>query len=114
MPRRRGNVFTPSLEKHEGERIEEILAAPGLRVEKIVSKGDASPEGFWFDQEWDEWVLLLRGAARLRFESPEGTEEMMPGDYILIPAHARHRVDCTSPDEETVWLAVHFSKTPGP
>ena len=76
------------------------------RVERIVSAGHASPEGFWYDQEQSEWVLLLAGSAVLAFE--DGSIEMNPGDYVLIPAHRRHRVESTSPKEKTIWLALFF------
>lgn len=78
-----------------------------VRIERIVSTGHASPEGFWYDQEEHEWVLLLQGAATLGFE--HGREvSLKPGDCLLIPAHQRHRVDWTSGEEATVWLAVFF------
>ena len=76
------------------------------RVERIVSHGHASPEGFWYDQDQHEWVVVLKGAARLRFE--DGEIQMKPGDYANIPAHKKHRVEWTTPDEPTVWLAVHY------
>jgi len=91
-----------------GEEIAELLTRPGLKIQRIVSAGHASPPGFWYDQSWDEWVIVLSGAARLRFESEPRGRALGPGDYVLIPAHARHRVDWTSPDEATVWLALHF------
>ena len=89
------------------ERFEELLTRPGVRIERIVSLGHASPEGFWYDQEASEWVLLVKGAARLRFEGQEPIE-LRPGAFLNIPAHQRHRVDWTTPDEPTIWLAVHY------
>ena len=83
-----------------------LLEAGDVRIERIVSQGHASPEGFWYDQERHEWVLILRGAARLRFEG-EDSVEMKAGDCLNIPAHTRHRVDWTTSDEQTIWLAVH-------
>jgi len=80
----------------------------GVRIERIISQGHNSPAGFWYDQPESEWVLVLKGAARLEFE--DRMVEMSPGDYIYIPAHQKHRVEWTSPDEPTVWLAVHYSK----
>lgn len=88
------------------EFFETLLEADHLRIERIVSDGHASPEGFWYDQDQSEWVVLLKGAARLRFET--GEIEMMPGDHVNIPAHRRHRVEWTSPEGPTVWLAVHY------
>jgi len=77
-----------------------------VKIERIVSEGHASPEGFWYDQERDEWVLLVSGSAVLTV----GTErvELKAGDYLLIPAHQRHRVESTSQTEKTIWLAVFF------
>ena len=78
-----------------------------VRIERIVSRGHASPEGFWYDQSQSEWVVVISGAARLQFE--DGTIELEPGDYANIPAHKKHRVAWTTPAEPTVWLAVFYS-----
>ncbi len=86
------------------ELIETLWAAGEVRVERIVSRGHASPPEFWYDQTEHEWVLLLKGAARLEFE--DKTVELAPGDYLDIPPHVRHRVAWTAPDEPTIWLAV--------
>ena len=83
-----------------------LLQAPGIRIERIVSHGHQSPDGFWYDQPTNEWVLVLQGAARIEFE--DGMLEMRPGDYVDIPAHRKHRVAWTTPDEPTIWLAVHY------
>lgn len=88
------------------ELIQTILSRPNLRIERIISHGHASPEGHRFDQPQHEFVLLLKGAARLRFEGE--VVEMKPGSYLDIPAHRRHRVEWASPEEPTVWLAVHY------
>jgi cupin 2 domain-containing protein len=85
-----------------------LLDAGDVRVERIVSRGHASPEGFWYDQDRHEWVIVLKGAARLRFE--EEVIEMKPGDFVNIPAHRKHRVEWTTPDGPTVWLAVHYGE----
>lgn len=85
-----------------------LLSAMNVRIERIVSQGQASPESFWYDQDQHEWVLVLKGAARLRFEGTEQTLEMKPGDFVNIPAHLKHRVDWTTPNELTVWLAVFY------
>jgi len=81
-----------------------LLEAADVRIERIVSHGHASPEGFWYDQDQHEWVVVLKGAARLRFE--DETVEMRPGDFVNIPAHRKHRVEWTTPDEPTIWLTV--------
>ena len=87
------------------EQIKELLATEGVRIEQIVSHGRASPEGFWYDQPEAEWVVLLKGSATLLIES-EPVVTLGAGDYLLIPAHLRHRVEQTS--EDALWLAVHF------
>lgn len=89
------------------EDVSEILTRADLRIERIVSTGHASPPGFWYDQPWDEWVMVLAGAARLRLADEAADRALAPGDHLLLPAGARHRVEWTSPDEPTVWLAVH-------
>lgn len=81
-----------------------IVETPGMRLERIISHGHCSPEGFWYDQPEDEWVMVLQGAARLEFE--DETLTMRPGDFVNITAHRRHRVAWTTPDEPTVWLAL--------
>jgi cupin 2 domain-containing protein len=86
-----------------------LLDAANVRIERIVSHGHASPEGFWYDQDQNEWVVVLKGAARLRFE--DETIELKPGDFIDIPVHKKHRVEWTTPDEPTLWLAVHYGDT---
>ncbi|MEI7929056.1 MAG: cupin domain-containing protein [Verrucomicrobiales bacterium] len=83
-----------------------ILQSPGIRIERIVSHGHRSPDGFWYDQPIGEWVIVLKGAARIELE--DKTVEMGPGDYLNIPAHTKHRVTWTTPDEPTIWLAVHY------
>jgi cupin 2 domain-containing protein len=89
-----------------GEVSDTILAPPGLRIERIVSLGQTSPPGFWYDQKQAEWVLLLAGAARLRFADEEAERTLGPGDWVHIAAHRRHRVAWTDPEHPTVWLAV--------
>lgn len=88
------------------ELFETILNRSNVRIERIVSQGQSSPDGFWYDQDQYEFVVLLQGAARLRFE--DGEVEMTPGSFIDIPAHKRHRVEWTSPNEPTIWLAVFY------
>jgi cupin 2 domain-containing protein len=89
------------------ELFQTLLTAPNLRVERIVSHGHASPPGFWYDQDQSEWVVLLRGAAKLQFEGEEPVE-LMPGDFMDIPAHKKHRIAWTTPDEPTIWLAIFY------
>ncbi len=90
------------------ELIESLLRTPSVRIERIVSHSHYSPDGFWYDQDENEWVVVLKGRAKLRLEGQAEPLEMGPGDYIDIPAHQRHRVEWTTPDEPTVWLAVFY------
>jgi cupin 2 domain-containing protein len=90
------------------ELFTEILKTETFRAERIVSQGHASPDGFWYDQEQNEWVTVLQGAARIRFEGRMDAVELGPGDYLTIPAHQRHRLESTTPDQRTVWLAIHY------
>ena len=90
------------------ERFEALLERGGVRVERIVSMGHHSPEGFWYDQPGAEWVLLLRGSASLRFHDEPGPRALAPGDWVFIEARRRHRVEQTSADPPAVWLAVHL------
>jgi len=88
-----------------------LVENSGVRIERIVSDGHASPDGFWYDQEENEWVLLVAGSALLSLEKESGIDrvELNPGDHILIPAHQRHRVEATSKNEKTIWLGVFYS-----
>jgi len=79
-----------------------------VRIERIVSTGHASPDDFWCDQDQNEWVVVLKGRAKLLFEGEDEPIDMGPGDHINIPAHKKHRVEWTTPDEPTVWLAIHY------
>lgn len=88
------------------EFTETLVQAKHVRIERIVSHGHVSPPEFWYDQDEDEFVLLIQGSARLRFE--ESVLEMKVGDWLGIPAHRKHRVEWTTPDETTVWLAVFY------
>ena len=92
------------------EQITALLALPGVRIERIVSWGHATPDDAPYDQSGDEWVMLVAGAARLWIEG-QGEIALGPGDYLLIPAHRRHRVTWTSREGPTVWLAVHVDST---
>jgi len=93
------------------EVVQALVDVPGVRIERIVSHGQASPNNFWYDQAQHEWVVVLTGAARLLFEGDAEPLDMNPGDFVNIPAHRRHRVEWTTPDEPTIWLAVHYGKT---
>ncbi len=90
------------------ELVEIISENDTVRIERIVSRGHTSPDDFWYDQEQNEFVLLVSGEAELRIEGRDGPVRMKMGDYMVIPAHKKHRVEWTSPDEDTVWLAVFY------
>ena len=100
------NLFNDLPSNLPDELFTALLDADNLRIERIVSHGHSSPEGFWYDQEEHEWVVVLKGAARLSIEG--AVRELGPGDFINIPAHQKHRVEWTTPDEPTVWLAVFY------
>ena len=91
------------------ELVEVLTENQHVRIERIVSTGHASPDDFWYDQDKSEWVVVLKGEAKLLFEGEDDPIHMKPGDYINIPAHRKHRVEWTTPDEPTVWLAVFYS-----
>ena len=93
----------------KNEQFSDLLKRPGLRIERIVSTGQSSPEGFWYDQPEGEWVLLIEGEARLRFADETEARHLKAGDYLDIAAHRWHRVDWTAPTQTTIWLAVHYS-----
>ena len=85
-----------------------LLRTDNVRIERIVSRGHASPAGFWYDQEENEWVIILEGAAAVQFEDAAEPVELRRGSCLNIPAHVRHRVAWTDPAVKTVWLAIHF------
>lgn len=92
----------------QGAEVMETLAQLGdVAIERIVSHRAASPPGFWYDQDWDEWVVLLRGEAELRMASG-ASQQLRAGDYLLIPRGVKHRVESTSAD--ALWLAVHVGR----
>ena len=102
------NLFAALPQDEASEQVVELLSRPGLRIERIVSNGHASAEGYWYDQSLAEWVVVLRGHARLSFEDEAAPCLLGPGDFIDIAPHRRHRVEWTDPDEPTVWLAIHY------
>lgn len=103
-----GNLFESLTTDVAGEQTTELVTTETLRIERIVSTGQASPPGFWYDQDWAEWVLVLAGSAGLLFEGEAEPRALAPGDYLHIPAHRRHRVVWTDIRQPTVWLAVHY------
>ena len=92
----------------ETELVNTLVENSVIKVERIVSNGQCSPDGFWYDQGVNEWVMVLAGEAGLEFEGETEIVKMTVGDAINIPAHCRHRVAWTASDQPTVWLAVHY------
>jgi cupin 2 domain-containing protein len=108
----RGNLLERLTASNQSEVFETLASGAGVRVERIVSTGQSSPEEGWYDQANDEWVAVLRGAAVIAY--PDGKAVAMgEGDWLHLPAHTRHRVQWTDPNRPTVWLAVHFPPEPG-
>jgi cupin 2 domain-containing protein len=103
-----GNLFANVARELPHEQIVELLSAPNVRIERIVSIGHASALDGWYDQERAEWVLLLAGSAGLIFEGEAEPLVLEPGSYVQIDAHVRHRVAWTDPAAPTVWLAIHY------
>lgn len=104
-----GNLFSAIRADAPDEEIRELLTLPGTRIERIVSTGQSSPESFWYDQDFAEWVVLLVGAARVSIEGEDAPRLLGAGDYLFIPAHTKHRVDWTDPADATIWLAIHLA-----
>jgi cupin 2 domain-containing protein len=103
------NLLAPIHGPIHQEIFEPLLRGGEFRLERIVSKGHVTPPGNWYDQDQDEWVLLLSGAARLRFEGETELIELQPGEFVNIPAGRRHRVEWTDSAGQTVWLALHYT-----
>lgn len=100
------NLYASLPQPGEDEDFLTLCSSPEARIERIVSNRHASPEGFWYDQSYDEWVMVLKGSARLAF-SGDADVDLADGDSMLIPAHCRHRIESTGAD--TIWLVVRFA-----
>lgn len=107
-----GSLFDDVHPQADEEEFRTLLARPGLKVERIVSTGQCGPPGFWCDQAWDEWVLVMFGAAVVEFDDGKPPRTLKPGDYLHIAAGRRHRVAWTEPDQPTIWLAIHSGDLP--
>jgi len=101
------NIFDSIPENISDELFSDLVCGENVRIERIVSKGHASPQGGWYDQEEHEWVILLKGEAKITFET-DNDVHLTPGSYLNIPAHKKHRVAWTVADAETIWLAIHY------
>lgn len=104
----KNNIFSDLPASLDQEVFEDILKRENIRIERIISLGHSAPETGWFDQDENEWVIVLTGSASLLFEG-EDEIELSAGDYLMIPAHQRHRVLKTDPEQPTIWLAIFFS-----
>ncbi len=111
MKRLINNLLQDIPEEVPAELFQPLLEGGAFRLERIISDGHQSPADFWYDQPWDEWVLLLAGSATLVMADDGREIELRPFDYVLIPARCRHRVRQTSRGEKTVWLALHADRT---
>ena len=105
-PRAERNFFNNLPTSLSTELIEGVFQTGHVRIERIVSTGQSSPPGFWYDQPEGEWVILLRGGATLEFQDESPMQRLVPGDYVYIPPHKKHRVFSTSAKKTTIWLAV--------
>ena len=85
-----------------------LATGDGVRIERIVSRGQASPPGYWYDQDQHEFVLVVSGWAQVQIAGEATPRALQAGDHLLLPAHCRHRVAATAADQDTVWLAVFF------
>src|SRR5271165_1418611 len=103
-----GNLFADVAPRLDNEQVVTLAEAPGAVVERIVSTGQASPPGFWYDLDWPEWVILLAGQASLSIEGEAQPRTLKARDWLKLPAHRRHRVEWTQSHPPTVWLAVHW------
>jgi cupin 2 domain-containing protein len=105
----KGSLFQKLPNATEDEQLEELCRSKSFRIERIVSGGQVSPPGFWFDQPHEEWVLVVQGKAEISLLAPDETIHLSAGDWLMIDAHRRHRVEATSCEPVTIWLAVHGS-----
>jgi cupin 2 domain-containing protein len=103
-----GNIYDNIQAVLTEELFTSIHRTANFRIERIVSQGHCSPEGFWYDQTENEWILLLDGDASIQFDDDPQPTMLRPGDYLNIPAHRKHRVVQTSPTQKTVWLAIFY------
>ena len=101
------NIFEDVPDDLTSEVFEKLAENKKVKIERIISKGHSSPESGWYDQDQNEWVIVLKGAATILFESNVSVS-LKKGDYLNIKAHQKHKVTWSDPDIETIWLAVHY------
>ncbi|MCM2372957.1 cupin domain-containing protein [Aporhodopirellula aestuarii] len=109
----RDNLLSAIVNSADEETVQTIQHGHGVRIERIVSTGQSSPPGFWYDQDEHEWVALISGEAKLRFEDDDTILHLRSGDHVMINAHRRHRVEWTATETLTVWIAVFYKNRPG-
>ena len=102
------NIFNDIPVEIPDEITDTLISSEKIKIERIISKGQRSAENFWYDQEEGEWVILLKGKAKLKFYDQSELVELSPGDYLNIPAHRKHRVEWTSSEESCVWITVYY------
>jgi cupin 2 domain-containing protein len=110
MTNKSHNIYSGIPEQLPEELFDTLLQREGIKLERIVSHGHTTPPGEWYDQASDEWVILLSGSATLLFDNGD-THHLKPGDYHLIPAHCKHRVEATDEQKKSVWLALHVEQS---
>ncbi len=104
-----GNLLAEIPKELSAEQFTALLSTPNIKIERIVSQGQTSPEGFWYDQDRNEWVMVVAGAAAILIDGEAETRTLKAGDHLNIPARTRHRVTWTDTSQPTIWLAVHYS-----
>lgn len=102
------NIFKDIPSNIHEEITEKIISSGKIRIERIISQGHTSPGNFWFDQKENEWVIVIKGKAKLEFSGENELIDLNEGDYVNIPSHKKHRVKWTDPETETIWLAVFY------
>lgn len=102
------NIYSNIPDNITEEIFEELAGSKNLKIEKILSDGQSSPDGFWYDQDRNEWIIVLKGSAGLLIKGNDEPITLSPGDYINIPAHVEHRVEWTDQTQKTIWLAIHY------
>ncbi|NUN67369.1 cupin domain-containing protein (plasmid) [Pseudanabaena biceps] len=100
------NIYELSQELPQLEKFEQIVSGKNIQIERIISTGQTTTAGQWYDQDLDEWVILLQGEVELACDD-DTSIKLKAGDYLLIPAHTKHRVEYTSVEPPCIWLAVH-------
>jgi cupin 2 domain-containing protein len=101
------NLFADVPAAVPDELVDVLARSTNVRIERIVSTGQSSPEDFWYDQDENEWVTVLKGEGQILFDDGQSVQ-LLIGDHVLIPAHRKHRVEWTTPEEPTIWLAVFY------